>query len=68
VKRLGEGFDLVAQYTFQHRSPAYAAVFENTRNEQSIQIGFVFNFTNIFNPHIGPRRSLLNLQHQYIPE
>src|SRR5947209_1437981 len=35
VKRLGAGFDLVAQYTFQHRSPAYAAVFENTRNEQS---------------------------------
>jgi hypothetical protein len=68
VKRLGEGFDIVAQYTFQHRSPAYAEVFENTRNEHSIQVGFVFNFTNIFNQHIGPRRSLLNLQHQYIPE
>jgi hypothetical protein len=68
VKRLGEGFDLVAQYSFQHRSPGYATVFDGTRNEQSIEIGFVFNFTNIFNPHIGPRRSLLNLQHQYIPE
>jgi hypothetical protein len=68
VKRLGEGFDLVAQYSFQHRSPAYAAVFAGARDEQSIEIGLVFNFTNIFNPHIGPRRSLLNLQHQYIPE
>jgi hypothetical protein len=68
VQRLGEGFDLVAQYAFQRRSPTYAAVFDGTRNEHSIEIGFVYNFTNIFNPHIGPRRSLLNLQHQYIPE
>jgi hypothetical protein len=68
VKRLGEGFDLVAQYTFQHRSPGYASVFDGTRNEQSVQVGFVFNFTNIFNQHIGPRRSLLNLQHRYIPD
>jgi hypothetical protein len=68
VKRLGEGFDLVAQYAYQRRSPAYAAVFDGTRNEQSIEIGFVYNFTNIFNPHLGPRRSLLNLQHQYIPD
>jgi hypothetical protein len=68
VKRLGDGFDVVAQYTFQHRNPAYAAVFGGTRDEQSIQVGFVFNFTNIFNPHLGPRRSLLNLQHRYIPD
>lgn len=68
VQRLGDGFDLVLQYTYQHRSPAYASVFAHTRDEQSIQIGFVFNFTNIFNQHIGPRRSLLNLQHQYVPE
>jgi hypothetical protein len=68
VKRLGESFDIVVQYTYQHRSSGYAAVFGNTRDEHSIQVGFVFNFTNIFNPHIGPRRSLLNLQHQYVPE
>jgi len=68
VKRLGDGFDVVLQYTYQHRNPAYAAVYSGVHDEQSIQLGFVFNFTNIFNQHLGPRRSLLNLQHQYIPE
>ncbi len=68
VKRLGDGFDLVAQYSYHHRQPAYAATFSNVRNEHSVQVGFVFNFTNTFNQHLGPRRSLLNLQHQYVPD
>jgi hypothetical protein len=68
VKRLGSGFDLVLEYTYQHRQPAYAAVYGDARDEHSIQVGFVFNFNNTFNKHLGPRRSLLNLQHQYIPD
>ncbi len=68
VKRLGEGFDVVLQYVYQHRDPAYAAVFSGVRDGHAVELGFVMNFTNIFNPHLGPRRSLLNLQHQYIPD
>ena len=68
AKRLGSGFDLVLQYQYQHRSANYAAVYSGVRDEHSIQLGFVFNFNNTFNKHLGPRRSLLNLQHQYIPD
>jgi hypothetical protein len=68
VKRLGSGFDLVAQYTYQHRDAAYAAVYSGVKDEHSVQVGFVFNFNHTFNQHLGPRRSLLNLQHQYVPE
>ncbi|MDE2125837.1 MAG: hypothetical protein KGJ62_04540 [Armatimonadetes bacterium] len=67
VKRLGENFDLVLQYQFQHRQPAYAAAFSGVQNEQSVELGFVFGFQSILHRHIGPRRTLLNLQHQYIP-
>jgi hypothetical protein len=67
VKRLGEGFDLVAQYTYQHRASTSAALFGGQDNN-AVQIGFAYNFTDTFNRHIAPRRSLLSLQHQYIPE
>lgn len=66
VKRLGDGFDLVGQYAHIHRNSALAAV-SGGASDNSVQVGFVFNFTTIFNRTIGPRRSLLNLQHQYIP-
>lgn len=68
VKRLGDGFDLVAQYEHQQRASGLAAVYGGARSEDSVQAGFVFNFTTIFNQSVGPRRSLLNLQHQYIPQ
>lgn len=68
VKRLGNGFDLVLQYQYQNRQSAYAAAYSGVRDEHSVQVGFVFNFNNTFNKHLGPRRSLLNLQHQYIPD
>ena len=67
VKRLGDGFDLVGQYTYIHRDAMLAAV-SGGGSDHAVQIGFVFNFTTLFNNTIGPRRSLLNLQHQYIPE
>lgn len=68
VKRLGSGFDLVLQYQYQNRQSAYAAAYSGVKDEHSIQVGFVFNFNNTFNKHLGPRRSLLNLQHQYVPD
>ncbi|HEV2471248.1 MAG TPA: hypothetical protein VGS41_01190, partial [Chthonomonadales bacterium] len=48
VKRLGGGFDLVLQYIYQHRNAAYASMFDNVHDEHAIEIGFVFNFNNIF--------------------
>ena len=68
VKRLGSGFDLVAQYIYQHRDTAYAAAYSGVKDDHAIQVGFVFNFNNTFNKHLGPRRSLLNMQHQYVPD
>jgi hypothetical protein len=68
VKRLGSGFDVVVQYQYQNRQAAYANAYSGVRDEHSIQVGFVFNFNNTFNKHLGPRRSLLNLQHQYVPD
>lgn len=68
TKRLGVGFDLITQYTFQHRESLYASALGVPKDESRIELGFVFNFENTFNPHIGPRRTLQNLQHQYIPE
>ena len=68
VKRLGSGFDVVVQYQYQNRQSAYAAAYNGVKDEHSIQVGFVFNFNNTFNKHLGPRRSLLNLQHQYVPD
>ena len=67
VKRLGEGFDIVAQYIYQHRGDALTNAYGGAREENALQLGFVFNFDTLFNRSIGPRRSLLNLQHQYIP-
>lgn len=67
VKRLGEGFDVVAQYVYQHRGDALTNAYGGAREENAVQLGFVFNFDTLFNRSIGPRRSLLNLQHQYIP-
>ncbi len=68
VKTLGQGFDLIGQFQGQSRSPSLAAYqspgvsFENT-----IEVGLAFNFDALFNKHINPRRSLLNQEHQYIP-
>lgn len=67
VKRLGDGFDVVAQYVYQHRGDTLTSAYGGAREENALQLGFVFNFDALFNRSIGPRRSLLNLQHQYIP-
>lgn len=68
VKRLGQGFDLMAQYQGQWRGTKLAAVQSHGLDyEQSFDLGFVFSFDTVFNQHISPRRSLLNQQHQYIP-
>ncbi|QDK38589.1 hypothetical protein [Bdellovibrio sp. NC01] len=68
IKRLGQGFDLAIQYQGQWRSTELAAIqSKGIDYEQSVDVGLVFSFDTIFNQHISPRRSLLNQQHQYIP-
>ncbi len=68
VKTLGQGFDLIGQFQGQSRSSSLAAYqspgvgFENT-----IEVGLAFNFDALFNKHINSRRSLLNQEHQYVP-
>nr|MDQ2731308.1 hypothetical protein [Armatimonadota bacterium] len=68
VKRLGTGFDAVAQYLYQRRDSQLASAYNGARTEQALQLGFVFNFDATINRHIGPRRTLVNLQHQYVPD
>lgn len=67
VKRLGEGFDAVAQYQGQWRQSVLSAAQSNgVGTEQIFEIGFVFGFETSLNQHIAPRRTLLNQQHTYI--
>lgn len=69
VKRLGQGFDLVAQYQGQWRDAALAtAVSANAPIEHVVEVGLVYNFDTSFNQHLAPRRSLLNQQYRYVPE
>lgn len=68
VKRLGQGFDAVAQYIYQHRDDTLAAAYGGAHEDSTFQVGFIFNFDATFNRSIGPRRTLLNLQHQYVPD
>jgi hypothetical protein len=68
VKRLGEGFDLISQYQGQWRQRVLAEVQSHgVAYEQVAEVGLVFNFDSIFNQHLSPRRSILNQQHQYVP-
>jgi hypothetical protein len=69
VKRLGHGFDVVAQYQGQWRTSSLAAAqSQGLGFEQRAEIGFAFNFDATFNEHIAPRRTLLNQQHHYISD
>jgi hypothetical protein len=67
VKRLGQGFDAVAQYSYLWRNSMLANQYNGAQSEQIFTVGLAFDFTYTLNQHIAPRRSLLNFQHQYIP-
>lgn len=68
VKQLGGGFDAVAQYQGQWREKALASVQSaGLEYEYIFELGLSFNFDATLNQHISPRRTLLNQQHQYIP-
>lgn len=68
VKRLGEGFDFVAQYQGQYRKAALSAVESGSLAfEQTGEVGFTFNWDATINRHLSPRRTLLNQQYQYVP-
>jgi hypothetical protein len=66
-KRIGEGFDLVSQFSYLNRGPALAALYGGSPTEGKIELGLVFNFEVVFNQHLTPRRRILNYNHQYIP-
>jgi hypothetical protein len=69
VRRLGHGFDLVAQYDGVSRDAALAtAQSGGIALEQKAEVGFAFNFDATFNEHIAPRRSLLNQKHGFLSE
>jgi hypothetical protein len=68
VKRLGQGFDFVAQYLGQWRDSSLANVQSKAHTyEQVGEVGFAFNFDATLNEHLTPRRTLMNQQHQYVP-
>jgi hypothetical protein len=67
VKRLGMGFDLVAQYAYQWRATSLANQYGGALDHR-LEVGLAYNFESTSNRHINPRRSLLNMQHQYIPQ
>jgi hypothetical protein len=67
VKRLGLGFDLVAQYSYQWKNTSLAAVYNGISQEQVVTVGLIFDFMATFNQHVSPRRSLLNFGHEYVP-
>lgn len=68
VRQLGQGFDLVAQYQAQWREAALAAIESpGVAYEQTVEVGLTCNFDATINGHLSPRRSLLNMQHHYIP-
>jgi hypothetical protein len=68
VKRLGAGFDLVAQYSIERRNGSLASQYQGRTTEHIMEVGLIFNFGATFNERISPRRSLLNFKHQYIPD
>lgn len=67
VKRLGDGFDAVAQVGYARRSGAIVSAF-GQRDDTVFQIGLSYNFDSIFNQQVGPRRTPLNMLHSYIPD
>ncbi len=67
VKDLGEDVDLTLQYSLQQWLGSLSGLTGFNAAEQTVQLGFAFRFDTTFNRNIGPRRSLLNMLHQYIP-
>ena len=67
VKDLGDDVELTAQYGIQKWYGSWQTALNSPTQEQTFQLGMAFRFETTFNRIIGPRRSLLNLQHNYIP-
>ncbi len=67
AKRLGEGFDAVAQIAYTHRSDALAAVAGGHGDNLAFQVGLSFSFGSVTNQSVGPRRTPLNTRFRQIP-
>jgi len=67
AKRLGDGFDAIAQIGYTHRSDALAAVAGGRNDNLVFQVGMSFNFGSVSNQSVGPRRTPLNTRFKQIP-
>lgn len=68
AKSLGDGFDVVAQYKREMRHSALASVYNGVNHEDALELGLLFNFNTSLNRHLLPRRNLLRMENNYVPE
>lgn len=66
AKRLGDGFDAVAQIGWFHRNGALATLY-GQKDSAVIQLGFSYSFDATINKSVGPRRSPMNMLFHYLP-
>jgi len=67
AKRLGEGFDAVAQVEYFHRAGALASLYGQS-SSAIFQIGLSFSFGDVINENVGPRRTPMNILEHYLPK
>lgn len=69
--RLGNGFDVVAQYAYDQNNGAlrYATNGRSAglAHQNIVWLGMVYSFNFTFNNYFGNRNDILNMEHQYIP-
>ena len=63
--RIGEKFDIAIQLQHQQFYGDLINIF--SKNQTSIQVGFVYSIDQSWNNQFDDRESLLNLEHGYIP-
>ena len=66
VYRLGNNFDLLAQYEYEKNFDKLEDV-TGIEDEHTVWVGLAFNYNVMFNDYIGERRELVNVLHDYIP-
>lgn len=66
AKRLGSGFDAIAQLGWFHRSGELASLY-GAKDSTVLQVGLSFNFDETINKNVGPRRSPMNILYHYLP-
>lgn len=62
--RIGNNFDLVAQYRFNQNNGALMELLG--KRQHRFQVGLAYTFNKVFNEQFDNRNSLLNLEHSYL--